>query len=68
MRVQQAARARTASIMCVRKLVAYTYTHTAGEHTNGQHPATATGAFYSGLREAQRIDAAADVDFSSVLR
>ena len=25
----------------------------AGEHTNGQHPATATGAFLSGLREAQ---------------
>ena len=27
----------------------------AGEHTNGQHPATATGAFMSGLREAQQV-------------
>ena len=35
-----------------------------GEHTNGQHPATATGAFISGLREAQRIDEAAAVGFA----
>jgi lysine-specific histone demethylase 1 len=28
----------------------------AGEATHGQHPATATGAYLSGLREAQRID------------
>mmetsp|Transcript_26528 Transcript_26528/g.74304 ORF Transcript_26528/g.74304 Transcript_26528/m.74304 type:complete len:135 (+) Transcript_26528:153-557(+) len=30
----------------------------AGEATNGQHPATATGAYLSGLREAQRMDEA----------
>ena len=30
----------------------------AGEHTNGQHPATAHGALLSGLREAHRIDEA----------
>ena len=34
-----------------------------GEHTNGQHPATATGAFITGLREAQRIDECARAGF-----
>ena len=37
----------------------------AGEHTNGQHPATATGAFLSGMREAQRIDEACRANFSA---
>ena len=35
----------------------------AGEHTNGQHPATATGAFITGLREAQRVDECARAGF-----
>ena len=38
----------------------------AGEHTNGQHPATATGAFITGLREAQRIDECARNNFAPV--
>ena len=38
----------------------------AGEHTNGQHPATATGAFLSGLREARRIDFAARNGFAAL--
>ena len=35
----------------------------AGEGTHGQHPATATGAFLSGVREAQRIDERARTGF-----
>ena len=35
----------------------------AGEHTTGQHPATATGAFISGMREAHRIDECARAGF-----
>jgi monoamine oxidase len=40
----------------------------AGEHTNGQHPATATGAFITGLREAHRIDECARNGFAPAPR